>query len=98
MNRPGEILQASLDGATLDLRGLKCPLPALLARRALERSQPGQTVIIITTDPMAIIDLPHMCRQEGYEVLWVEDARDHATLALRRPDSHFCPQGLRKRG
>lgn len=71
-------------GETLDLRGLKCPLPALLARRAVARASRGETVIIITDDPLAPIDVPHMCQQEGYEVLAVEKAAGSTTLALRR--------------
>lgn len=68
----------------LDLRGLKCPLPALFARRALERSIPGTTIEVLADDPMAIIDVPHMCRQEGYDVLEAVRAGDKSRFALRR--------------
>ena len=74
-----------LSEGTLDLRGLKCPLPALFARRALARAHPGETLNILTDDPMAPIDIPHMCRQEGYQVIAVEKAGNLARLALRRP-------------
>lgn len=69
----------------LDLTGLKCPLPALYARRALERSKPGGEIEIVTDDPMAPIDVPHMCRQEGYETLSVTRDGAHARMVLRRP-------------
>jgi tRNA 2-thiouridine synthesizing protein A len=71
--------------AELDLTGLKCPLPALYARKALERAGPGAEIAVITDDPMAAVDLPHMCTGEGYEV--VSSARDGGTLrmVLRRP-------------
>jgi tRNA 2-thiouridine synthesizing protein A len=68
----------------LDLRGLKCPLPALFARRALQRSAAGQIVVLLTDDPMAPIDVAHMCRQEGYEVLAIEKLKDATRLRLRR--------------
>jgi tRNA 2-thiouridine synthesizing protein A len=69
----------------LDLRGLKCPLPALYARRALERVAPGTTITVLSDDPLAGVDLPHMCRSEGYIV--VHSAREGDTLrfALQRP-------------
>jgi tRNA 2-thiouridine synthesizing protein A len=69
----------------LDLRGLKCPLPALFARRALARSHPGTIVEVIADDPLAPVDLPHMCAQEGFEV--VDSAREGNCLRilLRRP-------------
>ena len=59
---------------TLDLKGLKCPLPALFAKRALHRAAQGSEIEVIADDPMAIIDVPHMCRQEGFTV--VSESRD----------------------
>jgi tRNA 2-thiouridine synthesizing protein A len=69
----------------LDLRGLKCPLPALFARRALEKAAPGATLTVLTDDPMAPIDVPHMCRGEGYEVLANERDGDRARMILMKP-------------
>jgi len=71
---------------TLDLRGLKCPLPALLARRALERGPPGISLEVLVDDPMARIDVPHMCSQEGFEVLHVHTEGPLVRLRLRRTD------------
>ena len=68
----------------LDLRGLKCPLPALFVRRALERAAPGSTIEVVADDPMAIIDVPHMCRQEGYDVLSAERDGDESRFVLKR--------------
>jgi len=73
------------EGETLDLRGLKCPLPALFARRALAAAAPGAKLSVLTDDPMAPIDLPHMCRQEGYEVLEVDKNPSGARMTLRKP-------------
>jgi len=69
----------------LDLRGLKCPLPALMARRSLRAAPPGAELLVVTDDPMAPVDVPHMCRQEGYEVLAVEREGEVARMTLRRP-------------
>ncbi|HWU26757.1 MAG TPA: sulfurtransferase TusA family protein [Rhizomicrobium sp.] len=74
-----------MDEEELDLRGLKCPLPALLARRALARARPGTTIMVLVDDPMAPIDVPHMCRSEGYEFLESEREKNHTRLKLRRP-------------
>lgn len=70
----------------LDLRGLKCPLPALFAKRALSRAQPGEKLLVVADDPMAAIDVPHMCRQEGYEVVSLAREGDVTRITLRRPD------------
>ncbi|MFK8251544.1 sulfurtransferase TusA family protein [Ancylobacter terrae] len=67
--------------AELDLRGLKCPLPVLRARRALEGMADGDVVELVCTDPMAAIDIPVMVRQRG-DVLEQQDA-DGALLRFR---------------
>jgi tRNA 2-thiouridine synthesizing protein A len=69
----------------LDLRGLKCPLPALYARRALERAAPGTTIAVLSDDPLAGVDLPHMCRTEGYVVLHSEREGEALRILLKRP-------------
>ncbi len=51
---------------TLDLRGLKCPLPALVSSRKLAHLAPGTLLTVLATDPMASLDLPHMCHKEGH--------------------------------
>jgi len=50
---------------TIDLRGLKCPLPALKTRKALSRLPPGDRLVITCTDPLAEIDIPNLIRQTG---------------------------------
>ena len=70
----------------LDLKGLKCPLPALFAKRALSHAAAGARITVITDDPMAPIDVPHMCRQEGYACESVTRDGDAARMVLRKPD------------
>ncbi|MGB6534884.1 MAG: sulfurtransferase TusA family protein [Xanthobacteraceae bacterium] len=50
---------------TLNLRGLKCPLPALRTRKALSGLQPGEVLIVECTDPLAGIDIPNLLNQTG---------------------------------
>jgi tRNA 2-thiouridine synthesizing protein A len=52
----------------LDLTGLKCPLPALKTRKALTGFT-GGVLHVITTDPMAQIDIPHLVREMGLELV-----------------------------
>jgi tRNA 2-thiouridine synthesizing protein A len=54
---------------TLDCDGLLCPLPVLRARKVLLGMQPGQVLRVSSTDPMAIVDLPHFCVDAGHEYL-----------------------------
>ena len=50
---------------TLNLRGLKCPLPALRARKALTRLAAGDLLVLECTDPLAEIDIPNLVRETG---------------------------------
>lgn len=50
----------------LDLKGLKCPLPVLKTRKALSSLSGGDRLVVLTTDPMAEIDIPHFCQENGH--------------------------------
>ena len=50
---------------TLDLTGLKCPLPALKTRKALKPLQPGDQLEVYCTDPLSVIDIPNLIRETG---------------------------------
>jgi tRNA 2-thiouridine synthesizing protein A len=50
---------------TLNLRGLKCPLPALRTRKALSRLPTDDIVIVECTDPLSEIDIPNLLRETG---------------------------------
>ena len=50
----------------IDARGLKCPLPVLKAEKALAGLKAGATLTVLATDPMAKIDIPLHCRQNGH--------------------------------
>ena len=69
---------------TLDLRGLKCPMPALLAKKALARLGPGAVLTVLADDPMAAVDIPHMCHSEGHAVDSVASHEGYKEFVLRR--------------
>jgi tRNA 2-thiouridine synthesizing protein A len=50
---------------TINLRGLKCPLPALRTRKVLSSLITGDVVIVECTDPLAAIDIPNLLRETG---------------------------------
>ena len=65
----------------LDLRGLKCPLPALRARKALSKMPAGDVLVVECTDPLAEIDIPHLVNETGHAL---ESAlRDGELLVFR---------------
>lgn len=66
---------------TLDLRGLKCPLPALYTRKTLAGMAPGDVLVVECTDPLAGIDIPNLVRETGDAL---EDMRREAKLTAFR--------------
>lgn len=49
----------------LDARGLKCPLPVLKARRALQALAPGQRLEVWANDPAAPKDFASFAQTVG---------------------------------
>jgi len=68
----------------LDLRGLKCPLPALMTRKKLATLSPGETILVLASDPLSVVDIPHMCAEEGHMLMEKESATDHHRFLIRR--------------
>jgi tRNA 2-thiouridine synthesizing protein A len=66
---------------TLDLSGLLCPLPVLKARKALQAMASGSEILVLATDPMAAIDMPHFCNEQGHVLLSQE--KNGQTLTFR---------------
>jgi len=77
-------MPGSLAEETLDLRGLKCPMPALLAKKALARLSAGTVLTVLADDPMAVVDIPHMCHSEGHAVDSVASHDGYKEFVLRR--------------
>lgn len=67
----------------LDLRGLKCPLPALLAKKKLAQLPQGTMLTLWADDPMAVVDVPHMCHGEGHAVESVASRDGYNEFVLR---------------
>lgn len=77
----------------LDLRGLKCPLPALMTLRALTRLAPGAVLEVMADDPLAAVDIPHMCRQDGHAVIDATRDGDVVRLTLQRGEHPSTSSG-----
>ncbi len=54
---------------TLDARGLKCPLPILMAKRALRRLKCGQILEVLATDRGVDADMIDLCEIANAELL-----------------------------
>ena len=52
----------------VDARGAKCPMPLLLARKALAEMDAGQLLCLLSTDPASRRDIPIFAEQCGHRL------------------------------
>jgi tRNA 2-thiouridine synthesizing protein A len=66
---------------TLNLRGLKCPLPALRTKKALGSLVSGDILVVECTDPLAGVDIPNLLNQTGDKL--EDTTKDKRLLTFR---------------
>jgi len=69
---------------TINLRGLKCPLPALRTRKVLGGLQAGDVIVVECTDPLSAIDIPTLINQTGDVLEATDRAADLLTFRIRK--------------
>lgn len=68
----------------MNLRGLKCPLPALRVRKKLSSLKSGDLIVAECTDPLAAIDIPNLLRQTGDTLEDKAEAEGVLTFRIRK--------------
>ena len=74
----------SAEPTVIDLRGLKCPLPALRTRKALAGLAAGDVLVVECTDPLAAIDIPNLINQTGDVLEKTHRANKVLTFHIRK--------------
>lgn len=67
-----------------DLRGLKCPLPVLKTRKRMSAMRSGEELVVETSDPLAGIDIPHFCREDGHHLIEGQTTEDGHRFRIRK--------------
>jgi tRNA 2-thiouridine synthesizing protein A len=70
--------------ATLDARGLNCPLPILRTKKALNGLESGDTLHLISSDPGSVKDIDSFCTQTGNELLENNTVNGEFTFIIRK--------------
>ena len=60
----------------VDASGLRCPLPVLKARKALQSLTDGDKLRVISTDPASPLDFKHFCNSKGHSLISVEEKEE----------------------
>ena len=84
MYAQGAVGKGEMSEKTINLRGLKCPLPALRVRKALAGLKPGDLLVAECTDPLTEIDIPNLLRQTGDELMGSARGKQVITFRIRK--------------
>lgn len=68
----------------LDVRGLKCPMPLLKAKRALNAMSPGELLQVTATDPGSVKDFRVFSEQSGHRLVESEELGGEFRYILRK--------------
>ena len=66
----------------IDASGLKCPLPVLKARKALQSLTDGDKLRVISTDPASPLDFKHFCNSKGHSLISVEEKEERFEFVI----------------
>lgn len=61
---------------TLDVLGLFCPVPILLAAREMQSLRPGDLLEIVGDDPAIREDMPAWCEHAGHRLVEMVDEEE----------------------
>ncbi|MFP3944508.1 MAG: sulfurtransferase TusA family protein [Alphaproteobacteria bacterium] len=77
-------MPAARPGTRVDAVGLTCPLPVLMIRKALRGLPAGALVEVRASDPLARIDIPHFCAENGHTFLGDSECGEVFVFRLRK--------------
>lgn len=68
----------------LDASGLRCPMPLLKTRLALNELDPGQYLEVVATDAGSVRDIPAYLDMSSHELVSFEEEVDQYRFVIRR--------------
>ena len=68
----------------LDITRELCPMTFVRTRLALDRMQPGETLLVRLRGEEPLRNVPRTAREQGHEILSLETASDGVSLLLLR--------------
>lgn len=69
---------------TYDATGLKCPMPVLKARKALDSLEDGNLLVIKADDPAVMTDMPAYCKIAGHKLVMVNSTGSQCEFTIEK--------------
>ncbi len=70
--------------ATLDAKGLSCPLPVVKARLEMEKLGAGDVLLVLATDPGSVADFDNWARMSGHDLVASSQEGDVYRYLIRK--------------
>ena len=67
---------------TVDCRGLACPQPVMETKKALDRSE-NKEIVVLVDNPTSRENVSRFAASQGYQVS-LKDEKDHSAITIRR--------------
>jgi len=67
----------------VNARHLLCPLPVIRTQDAIAKMNPGEIIIVTSTDPGAKSDIPAWCRINGHEVIDIQEVEYEIIIKIQ---------------
>lgn len=68
----------------LDASGLYCPEPVMLLHNRIRELAPGETLLVLSTDPASIRDIPKFCHFLDHSLLQQDEFYGRYRFLLRK--------------
>ena len=68
----------------LDATGLYCPEPVMLLHNRIRDMAPGETLLVVATDPSTTRDIPKFCNFLGHPLLEHDELDGRYRYLLRK--------------
>ena len=72
------------DALTIDTRGLRCPIPIIELAKQIGDVEIGATVVVLSDDVAARVDIPVWCRMKSQEYVGEEPSEGGTAYRVRR--------------
>lgn len=69
---------------TVDASDLACPMPIIMAKKALDGMKVGEIMKLISTDPGSVSDMKAWTGKTGHELLGHEESGDRHVFYVRK--------------
>lgn len=70
--------------ATLDAKGLQCPMPVIKARQEIDKIAAGEVLQVLATDPGSVADFESWTKMSGHELLQSDEAEGVFTYLVKK--------------